>query len=186
MDRMTHESPARDEVELLPCPNPWCYGDRLSVRWTSTVFKAHCNCGMAGPAGDTEAEAITAWNTRLTTAPQGIPDVVSWLNLAADQLKKMADDFKIGMDDPLGRAEWFGIHSAYEAVYDLAQKAEVATPTPPAQSSEYTRGRAAGIEEAAQAAYVWWDGEPEDAEDLRIHLRALSAPTPVVEDASHD
>lgn len=37
-----------------------------------------------------------------------------------------------------------------------------------------TPGFAAGVESAAQAAYQWWDGEPEDAEDLRTHIRALT------------
>lgn len=36
---------------------------------------------------------------------------------------------------------------------------------------------AEGIEQAAQVAYSWWDGEPEEAEELREVIRALSTPT---------
>lgn len=55
-------------VTLLPCP--WCQ----SAAQTSTFHaaglvwaQASCEndkCAVTGPCGDTEAEAITAWNTR--------------------------------------------------------------------------------------------------------------------------
>jgi hypothetical protein len=73
---MTHESPARDAVALLPCPNPWC--EEPSRTWAHNYSKpldwaVVCACGFMGPLRITKEEAIRAWNTRLTTAPQGIP-----------------------------------------------------------------------------------------------------------------
>lgn len=51
--------------ELEPCPNPWC--DRpgsARVAPLYEAFRVFCECSMAGPTCATEAEAITAWNTR--------------------------------------------------------------------------------------------------------------------------
>lgn len=53
-------------VELKPCPNPWCIstGMPLPTRFVGGFWRATCVCGVATHRHDTEAEAITAWNTR--------------------------------------------------------------------------------------------------------------------------
>lgn len=45
-------TPPPGERELLPCPNPWC------------PWRDRCACGVQGPDGSNEAEAVAAWNLR--------------------------------------------------------------------------------------------------------------------------
>ncbi|SEJ16115.1 Restriction alleviation protein Lar [Sphingomonas sp. OV641] len=62
-------------TQLKPCPNPWCeqsdpvVGERRDVWRAKRPLRVQCQCGMAGPDADTEAGAITAWNTRASTQP---------------------------------------------------------------------------------------------------------------------
>ncbi len=57
---------------LLPCPNPWCEGPEREGDFSPVVgrrqfgnWSVGCSsCPMDGPIRRTEAEAITAWNTR--------------------------------------------------------------------------------------------------------------------------
>jgi hypothetical protein len=61
---------------LNPCPhgcNPGPENDELGV-WSDTgdkyangLWQVHCSCGAAGPHAKTKAEAIAAWNRRITT-----------------------------------------------------------------------------------------------------------------------
>ena len=48
------------------CPLPWCGSHRVQVidcrEWRDAVF-VHClACGLDGPEGETEREAVTVWN----------------------------------------------------------------------------------------------------------------------------
>jgi hypothetical protein len=63
---------------LRECPNPWCESheqgevprlpDDIETIDGSNAVRVSCpNCHMAGPHRLTEAEAITAWNTRQDT-----------------------------------------------------------------------------------------------------------------------
>lgn len=66
-------------TELKPCPNPWCNSHKttdLEIRdmerpvvapsRASSECRVSCPvCPISGPWADTEAEAITAWNTRI-------------------------------------------------------------------------------------------------------------------------
>jgi hypothetical protein len=55
--------------EILPCPNPWC--DDRCVRGVDHreggFFRVSCTCGVGGPAGRSEKQAVTLWNTRAPT-----------------------------------------------------------------------------------------------------------------------
>lgn len=59
-----------DKVHLEPCPNQWCERVEGPVVWPPEQrpkWNVIClDCGVQGPVADTEAEAITAWNTRPT------------------------------------------------------------------------------------------------------------------------
>lgn len=98
-----------EDTLLLPCPNPWCtqstppvvHGPSAGVRplW----FVAHA-CGVNAQPRDTEAEAITAWNTRPTPPDHGVDDQVAQLKEANAQLFEIgqkqyaqiqADDYTI-------------------------------------------------------------------------------------------
>lgn len=63
--------------KLLPCPNPWCEeGEPLverTVRYRGDASPRHveCSCGIRGPMGATDAEAIAAWNTRAPAEKTG-------------------------------------------------------------------------------------------------------------------
>lgn len=69
----THEkpTPAPVEVTLKPCPDPFgvCNGDEVLMHRVPGQWAVSCDCGQQVRA-DTEAEAITAWNTR-HSAPAG-------------------------------------------------------------------------------------------------------------------
>lgn len=70
-----------DGAGLKACPNPWCStardrtapGPHVKYYSSSCHYRVRCSvCPQIGPAGDTEAEAIAAWNHRPTpTPPQG-------------------------------------------------------------------------------------------------------------------
>jgi hypothetical protein len=54
---------------LLPCPNPWCKTKNRPVLYpirgfTKPLWAVCCPCGVQAPDGLSEAEAVTAWNTR--------------------------------------------------------------------------------------------------------------------------
>ena len=59
-------------AELLPCPNPWCEGPEREGDFSPVAYRRQfgnwavgcTSCSMDGPIRPTEAEAITAWNTR--------------------------------------------------------------------------------------------------------------------------
>lgn len=61
--------------KLMPCPNPWCESEVAPftrkgqmTREAPVQVQVECGCGIYGPACDTEAEALAAWNTRPTSA----------------------------------------------------------------------------------------------------------------------
>jgi hypothetical protein len=66
---------------LLPCPVPWCHADLgpKAIRWPvvankTTQWAVHCeDCDLYGSVGDSEAEAIAAWNNRplITSSDEG-------------------------------------------------------------------------------------------------------------------
>lgn len=70
-----------ERVALEPCPNPWCEAGEREGDFSPQVQRGHfgnryvscTSCNMRGPTGQTEAEAITAWNTRaaLSAMPSG-------------------------------------------------------------------------------------------------------------------
>lgn len=62
---------------IEPCPNPWCESEVVPfirkgslTREAPTQVQVECGCGIYGPACNTEAEAIAAWNTRTPPASQ--------------------------------------------------------------------------------------------------------------------
>lgn len=63
------------EVTLKPCPNPWCISTTTPVRTlqSSGEWRVMCGCGVVTHRHKTEAEAITAWNTR--PEAQSLPTV---------------------------------------------------------------------------------------------------------------
>lgn len=75
--------------QLKPCPNPDCTD---SPQVTNTIagykwWQVECgqdDCGWIGPARDSEAEAITAWNHRSTG--QGAAQYVEALRAARSVL----------------------------------------------------------------------------------------------------
>lgn len=68
----TPETKASDTVRPEPCPVPWCESDFHRVIRPRKQFLVECQrCGCQGPTGDTEAEAIAAWNTRALSLPKG-------------------------------------------------------------------------------------------------------------------
>ena len=59
--------------ELKACP--WCEYDGVRVTLPPEAYAVECpRCFCAGPQTDTEAEAITAWNTRTETQSQATID----------------------------------------------------------------------------------------------------------------
>lgn len=67
-----------EQGELLPCPNPWCFATQaplivsdIGMDHDHLGYKVMCfiDCNLSGPTAPTQAEAITAWNTRHSTAP---------------------------------------------------------------------------------------------------------------------
>lgn len=88
-------------VAMKPCPNPWCESHDIEGGepnqadiWelSDTIvprFAVHCPyCTMQGPGASSEAEAVTAWNTRALEASQaGDRDAVTRLRGALNQIK---------------------------------------------------------------------------------------------------
>lgn len=78
-----HRADATAMDDLKPCPNPWCDSVDFEARPTEDSvhllpdtsrprFAVHCQyCPQQGPGADTEAEAVTAWNTR-TPDPEAL------------------------------------------------------------------------------------------------------------------
>lgn len=81
-----------DHQTEAPLPCPWCSGNAIALRSRSMNGDNHwvaCysarTCGVCGPAHDTEAEAIAAWNRvvgqqwrPIKTAPADGQDVFLW------------------------------------------------------------------------------------------------------------
>lgn len=104
-------------MELKPCPNPWCTsheGHRPSIeivppREYHRVFNTRCvECELVGPDGNTEAEAITAWNTR-ADYQAGIAEGLRMAAEAADSLLVTEVD---GMTAPYGCAGAYATRTA--------------------------------------------------------------------------
>jgi len=70
---------------LKPCPNPFCAHSSPKI-WQGAVAKkwrGTCRqCHIETAAFDTEAEAITAWNTR--ASDELVPELVGALELALE------------------------------------------------------------------------------------------------------
>lgn len=64
-----------EKPELLPCPNPWCdpYRERI-IHWELGQRQVFCTCGVKGPCGNNDEEAIAAWNTRSHEGREGLED----------------------------------------------------------------------------------------------------------------
>lgn len=79
----------QEPVALKPCPLPWCGCDNPQViRWGPKEYEVRCParfCGCHGPLRDTEAEAITAWNTRPT------PDLAERIEGLVERLEACPD-----------------------------------------------------------------------------------------------
>lgn len=75
MTTLSNEALAK---ELLPCPNPWC--DSAVPPWSTLApgsgYWVTCGCGFAACLRSTEAEAITAWNTRTPPVREDVLEVV--------------------------------------------------------------------------------------------------------------
>ena len=76
-----------DQLELLPCPNPWCEDGEPGTRGgTSSLkrpwYQVLCSkCGITGPVHATKPAAVAAWNTRKGT-DGGDPADESWRDAA--------------------------------------------------------------------------------------------------------
>ena len=56
-------------------------------------YSVHCECGWRGPASETEAEAVSAWNTRSEPSRPPGPDLISLLRALS---RHEHDDHSIG------------------------------------------------------------------------------------------
>lgn len=63
---------SQEDRELLPCPSPWCgaqerrgdFGPAVRLHHFGNYRVVCTSCVLEGPLRPTEAEAISAWNTR--------------------------------------------------------------------------------------------------------------------------
>ncbi|MXO72894.1 hypothetical protein [Alteraurantiacibacter buctensis] len=78
-----------DPAALLPCPNPWCDGDKQEP-WRSSGgwWRVGCQCGFDGPSARSPEEAIAAWNER---TGQLVPRAAVEGAVLADALLSAAD-----------------------------------------------------------------------------------------------
>ena len=91
----TDNPPPVEQCDLLPCPNPWCAGEEgvsVSVHTLTGRWHICCDdCMIEKPWGDTEAEAVAAWNARpLTTRPQHDREAIARLRTTAAMLYQNA------------------------------------------------------------------------------------------------
>lgn len=62
------------QVELLPCPNPWCGGHIYDLQHRVPLWRVVCACGVKGPTAYSIEDAAAAWNTR--PAPSAVVDAL--------------------------------------------------------------------------------------------------------------
>lgn len=78
-----------DEMELLPCPTPWCEGVERGPDFGPAIrlhhfgnYRAVCtSCVLEGPLRPTPAEAAAAWNDRPAISED--TRLLAWLRVCA-------------------------------------------------------------------------------------------------------
>lgn len=89
--------PAPPSVTLLPCP--FCGSEQIAIvpqaEWWAIICKA---CGSGSGTCDTEAEAITAWNTRTSAEAASAARVEALV----EALRWYADTFCEGFGECVG------------------------------------------------------------------------------------
>lgn len=98
-------------MKLEPCPNPWCVSEvAVFIRKGSLTREApeqvqiECGCGIYGPACDTEAEAIAAWNRR--TPPASQSDDIPRSDAGEEAGEPVASATPASGTDDLPEEEW--------------------------------------------------------------------------------
>ncbi len=94
---MNEQLESKSEVELLPCPNPWCNSHRTRDAEIAAMeapilvedgglYHVACPvCPVDGPSNESPAWARTFWNTRaLPRDPQGLVEALRRLLNALD------------------------------------------------------------------------------------------------------
>jgi hypothetical protein len=112
-----------DKVEVLkPCPNPWCAGTCPPLQVSevfegkTTGFKVMCfyDCNLSGPIKPTQAEAITAWNTRTPDEiVEALARLAAWIRGEPDRI---AAYFKV--DEPAKEVIRNGVKKSRPAAVD--------------------------------------------------------------------
>lgn len=149
--RITQEQMDNDTMvavtpELLPCPSPWC-DHRAYVASTDDdafygkAFQGRCTqCDMGGPVKRTEAEAVTAWNTRRQS--DGCTGAVEALRKALAKIMPITFDdgpdyMSLYFGDGSGAhstqamtmhpQDWYDLQTAYEAALSQSTAGEDGT-----------------------------------------------------------
>ena len=148
----------KEEVALLPCPNPWCETSRPEVIERGDNFwKANLvlcvHCGMEGPCekGATRAEAIAAWNTRapsdLRAKAEGLAAEVASLRsrLVAEREENLWNAYHTGHEKDgkwghsfMSDGEWLAGECGYDPRKGYYEAAEIKARIPVAAKKALT------------------------------------------------
>ena len=135
---------------------------------------------MKGPARDTEAEAIAAWNARTPPASQSDERLENWIVLRRPETRTAASQSDEALVEELAKALFFddwGDKMAWDDAADIEQAAwcDTARAILPLLSREIAKARAEGRREGIEDAAKWvQDNWPHDKRTLVPAIRALA------------